>query len=477
MENNDNNKINLRSNTMKKIMGTKQLETNCEIYRISITSDKIKDLYDAKEYDDFLYDLKALSDVTKHNPITDIVVTDTDLSQYPDVQKGLLGIFKQSNYIKIENSKLGNLEHLFQEIFEKKDILDANLRNENSLKKFIYDRDTKSLTVDSSQTANLLSYEKYADTKNLILEVKNEEDKSNIVKNIDLLRDGWLKTHRQGSIFLKDVSDNKDVQDLGKYESYANGNIVLFKSRIIKETMGFDKLPTNKDLGIRYNLKIDGDILAKNEQYKLEGQELQDFLSDLEEISKHVPLTGINIRNIDLSGSNDLSKMVQSFERIERLSVENSNIPNLESMINNMQDKNNLTNINIRNSGVSLEDISPKEFPNISTIFVENEEEKEKIELKQMEEQMTSPSENYLVDVKEPWYKRAWNRFKETSLYKMFNKDKLEALPDPDAARVNQEGKKNQFVEALRSGIEPQKNLTNNIKEQQTKGEIEPNER
>lgn len=388
-------------------------------YNLEVDGNKL-DLNDS-ERETFIEDLNELQNFSTKDSITDIKIYNMALEEDYELTNELTKFAKTADYIRIENSQFNTVETVFQNIFEKENITNNTLSKQKRISKFVYDRPNQNLITISENAKFLEDYKQYADIKNLILEIASEEGKQDIIDNIDLLRE-----HRKGIIFLKDTSPNENISDLSKYENYANGKIVLFKSNIIKETMGFDRLPTDASAGISYNLRIDGQKMLEQEIYKLEGKELDVFLSELNEISKYCPLSGISIKNISIPDNADLNGLTKVFENLNRINIENSYIPNLKEIINNIKDKSKIETIKIKDSGLQLEDIDTVAFKNIYSLLVEQSKEN------QLVENLTELSEcESNIELKISWYRRAWYKLKKLpGLKRLFGKDSIKALPE-----------------------------------------------
>lgn len=284
-----------------------------------------------------------------------------------------------------------------------------------------YDEEKQELTISSKNISKLNEYKEKYKTKDLVIEIDSESGKQDILDNINIIR-----THRDGTVFLSDISEGQSLEDIQKYEKYANGNIVLFKSEIIKETMGFDRLPAGKSNGISYNLRIDGSKLKEKDMYTIEGDKLAVFLNDLKEIAEHCPLGGINIKNIKMPGGQTFEELSQVFSIVNRITVENSDIPGLKDLINGIEDKSKIETIKIKECGMYLEDIDAVGFQNIYSLEVEQTKPVEVTEKPKVEEEYKTPK----IEVKVAWYKTMWNKVKKLPLLnRLFIDKKIKALP------------------------------------------------
>lgn len=414
-----------KSKLMKDIMKKDVIsskETQEEYYNIEINGENID--FNSDEYATFLEDMTAVKNAFTKNSISDISIKNIDLTEKIELSDMIADLSKIADYIRIENSKFNSIEKFFQIAFDKNFAINEKLSNKQDINKFGYDRTNKNLTIDSESVSYLNDYKQYADTKNLIIEINSQEGKQDIIDNIDILRD-----HREGTIFLKDVSKDKIITDLTKYENYANGKIVLFKSKIIKETMGFDRLPTDGTTGITYNLRVDGQELLEQGIYHIEGKELDEFFNDLKEISAHCPLSGISIKNISIPKRTDLTPLAETFEAVKRINIENSNIPALKEAINGMEDKSKVETISIKEAEIDLDEIDAINFPNMQSLSVERVK-KETSDIQENKE--------FYIEVKTPWYKKTWDKLKKIAiLNKIFARNAIKALPQAGTQENN----------------------------------------
>lgn len=397
-----------KSEFVKNIIGMENisLEEIKNSYFTIIINGKDENFTDEK-YNEIIEDFNNICSIISENSISGLEINNIDLSGKKELYNILNKFSEHCDYIKFDDVKCNNVEELFKQIFHKEFQTSENLGKETEIYRFEYSKITKNLTINSGSLKYLNDYKQYVNVKNLFIEISEEIGKEDIVTNIEILRG-----HSDGTIFLKDVTSDKTITGLLKYENYANRKIVLFKSKLIKKSMGFDRLPTDGSYGITYNLRVDGHAMVENGEYILKEDELVTFLNDLEEISKYCPLNGININYLNIQNNVDYSIFSKIFERVNRINIENSLIPNLKEIINGIEDKSKIEIINIKESGLDLEDIDAVQFLNIKRLSVERKKAPEEEKIKNIEKIAQVNNENEIIEIKLPWYKRLWKKVK-----------------------------------------------------------------
>lgn len=445
--------IEFKSQAMKNIMKRDKIsqedtKRKLELCQLDIDGDNL-DL-EGDEYTAFIDDIQAWRGILPEGYMDRVKIINIDLREKPELSEALADLIKDADRVEIENAQFDNTESVFQKMFDRALVAGTALAVQQAVSKFEYDRISKKMIIDSQSTHLLNDYKQFADVESLVVQLDSEQSKQDIIDNIDILRES-----QRGTILLGDVSEKRNIQDLKKYESYVNGNIILFKSDIIKQTMEIDRLPTADVCTALFNLRIDGQKLVQDGIFKLEGQELETFLSDLSELSKYCSLSGINIKNIEIPEGADLNKLTEALGKIKRLNVENVQIPGLKETINNIENKEKMEFINIQNAGLTLQDINASDFKNLGRLSVVETEKGQQISNRQ-EQKVENPitSITPTIDYKLPWYKRAWDRVKQLpGIRNLFNNG-VKALPEASQVRTETQPvtkeMQNGFIDSLK---------------------------
>lgn len=147
------------------------------------------------------------------------------------------------------------------------------------------------LTLASQNLDILSEINRYKHPKMLNIKVNSEDDINNLIKYIDVIRN----TTNRKIILYNSIDKNYDIS---KYENFINEKIILFKSEVVKNSIGIDRLPTYKVNPTPYNIVIDGKTVSNNSIYILKGNEEEYFVKDMEEIARYINISSINFKNM-----------------------------------------------------------------------------------------------------------------------------------------------------------------------------------
>ena len=425
--------IEFKSQAMINIMkreGLSKEDAERELFNVNIDGNKL-DLQ-GNEYELFIEDIQGLKEILSEGDISQLKISNIDLREKQGLLDAIANLSKDADGINIENVQFDNAESAFKQIYGDNNINSIVLRNQQEISKFMYDKYNKKMIIDSQSIQFLDEYKKFVDAKSLVVQMESEQSKNDIIDNIDILRES-----QRGTIILSDVSKDRNIQDLKKFENYANGNNVLFKSDVLKQSMGIDRLPTSIATmpGISYNVGIRGQKLGAEDKFKLEGEQLEIFLNDLVELSKNCSISNIAIGNIEIPEGTDLSKLSKAFSNVEKIEIRDSQIPGLKEIINNIPNKDKLTHITLENSGLAMEDIDSKDLINLEELRV-TENENGKLKNKDiLEKDNPITTITPTIDYKLPWYKRVWDRVKQLPGIKKIFDNKVKALPEANIVR------------------------------------------
>jgi len=313
-----------------------------------------------------------IHNIAKTHEIEEFSLKNIHISSNPELPKMLKEVGKNTKKIKIENCEIGNLEHLMQGISGKDDLENIFLRTKLGITKFEYNKSENKMGIAADRTSLIKDFYEYLEPENVDILVKKDEDKLKLVQNINEIRE--IKTKK---LKIKDDTYKKEITGIDKYNNYINGHIVLLHSKILKESLGFDKLPTKNNATISFHLNIDGQKLAKDAIYKLEGTELNAFIFDINELAGNSNISRISFKNVELPNNIKLKNaLAKIFEQVHWIIVENSKIANLPTLITHIKDKQELEKLIIKNSEIKLEDLGNiQEFINLSYISVGNDTE------------------------------------------------------------------------------------------------------
>ena len=313
-----------------------------------------------------------IHNIAKSYGIEEFSLKNINISSNPELPEMLKEVGKNTKKIKIENCEIGNLEHLMQGISGKETKENIFLRAKLDITKFEYDKPKNKMGIAADRTSLIKDFYEYIEPENVDILVGKEEDKVKLAQNINEIREVKAK-----KIKVKDDTYKKDIAGIDKYEQYVNGSVVLLHSKILKESLGLDRLPEKHRVSDGFHLNIDGQKLVKNDRYKLEGNELEAFIHDFKELAQHSNIVRISFKNVELPNNVRLKNVtLKIFEQVHWIIVENSKIPGLATLITRISDKQELERLIIRNSEVKLEDLGNiQEFSNLSYVSVGDAEE------------------------------------------------------------------------------------------------------
>ena len=332
----------------------------------------------------------------------------------------------------------------------------------------IIDRVTINLSPNDLQ--NVDKYKKFLEKNNLNISINSLEEFEQVKESLDNIRNCEFS-----DVVLKDNSGQITKAELAKYEGYANNLNVLFKSKILKESMGFDRLPTTKstgDNGVLYNIKINGKVLQEQGLHKLDGAELENLLQDLKNLSQNVNIGGIELSNIEMPEGTDLSALTKTFEKVHRIKIENTQIPNLDKAIENMENTQNVETVIIKDSGVTQKDIRNVKFSEYARLVVDKQSKPRPV---QPTNEIASGNINgQLPQQEKTWFQKWIDKIKGTDLYKrIFSKDAPKPLPPAQKEARQEKTEQNSFIEGLRANKEDMTPLKSNPEKQRHQKDIE----
>ena len=134
-----------------------------------------------------------------------------------------------------------------------------------------------------------------------------KEELNNIMKYIDSIRE------LNSNVILVDKSKEK-ISEIYNYENYVNGKLVIFQSNLIKESLGLDKLPTKKVNQTMYKLQIDGSKVDGEPIYVLEGEQVELFKKDMQEIAKYINIAKTEYRNVIFPDTYEIKEVLSEVE-------------------------------------------------------------------------------------------------------------------------------------------------------------------
>ncbi|MCL2860623.1 MAG: hypothetical protein FWF46_08845 [Oscillospiraceae bacterium] len=305
--------------------------------------------------------------IAKTYGIEEFSLKNIHISSNQELPEMLKEVGKNTKKIKIENCEIGNLEHLMQGISGKETKENIFLRAKLGITKFEYNKPENKMRIAADRTSLIKDFYEYIEPENVDILLRKEEDKIKLAQNINEIREIKAKKIR-----VKDDTYKKEITGIDKYEQYVNGGIVLLHSKILKESLGIDRLPTKQRVSSGFHLNIDGQKLVENERYKLEGNEFRAFIHDLKELAHYSNIVRISFKNVELPNDERFKDVaLKIFEQVHWIIVEDSKIPELATLIVRISDKQELEKLVIRNSEVKLEDLGNiQEFSNLSYISV-----------------------------------------------------------------------------------------------------------
>ena len=305
--------------------------------------------------------------IAKEREIEEFSLKNIHVSSNSELPKMLKEVGKNVKKIKIENCEIGNLENLMQGISGKDDAENVILRARLGITKFEYDKPQNKMSISADRTSLIKDFYEYLEPESVDILVKEEKDKAKLAQNIHEIRE--IKPKK---INVKDDTHKKELTGIERYEQYVNGHIVLLHSKLLKESIGFDRLPARRHASSDFGLNIDGKKLTEDEKYKLEGNELEAFIHDIKELAHDSNIAGISIKNVEFPNNARLKNaLLKIFEQVQWIIIQNSKIPGLPTLVTRIANKEELEKLVIRNSGVKLEELgSLQEFKRLSEISI-----------------------------------------------------------------------------------------------------------
>lgn len=295
----------LKSSTIKEYLNSQNIEKDNlpEKFELIIDAANVMNRYYKEEISKIQEDLIVLLE----NNIYSLTLKNIKIDESKKMDYIMQKIGENVKNLKIENSYIGNLDSYMGTISKRKG-KNYSLSEKQHIQNFEYNKDNEMLVISAENLDILSEINRYKKAKMLKIKVYSKEELSNITKYIDLIRELKLS-----NVILVDKSKEK-ISEIYNYENYVNGKLVIFQSNLIKESLGLDKLPTKKVNQTMYKLQIDGSKVEGESIYVLEGEQLELFKKDMQEITKYINIARIEYKNLVVPDTYEIKEILSEAE-------------------------------------------------------------------------------------------------------------------------------------------------------------------
>ena len=295
----------LKSSVIKEYLKSQNIEKDnlMENFDLIIDGANIQKRYYKEEISKIREDLIVLLE----NNMYSLTLKNINIEESKAMDYIMQKIGKNVKDFKIENSYIGNLDSYMSTISKRKG-KNYSLSEKQHIQNFEYNKDNEMLVISAENLDILSEINRYKKAKMLKIKVYSKEELSNITKYIDLIRELKLS-----NVILVDKSKEK-ISEIYNYENYVNGKLVIFQSNLIKESLGLDKLPTKKVNQTMYKLQIDGSKVEGESIYVLEGEQLELFKKDMQEITKYINIARIEYKNLVVPDTYEIKEILSEAE-------------------------------------------------------------------------------------------------------------------------------------------------------------------
>ena len=295
----------LKSSIIKEYLNSQNIEEDNlpEKFELTIDAENVMNRYYKEEVSKIQKDLIALLE----NNMYSLTLRNIKIDESKTMEFIMQKIGQNVKNFKIENSYIGNLDSYISTISEKIG-KNYSLSEKQHIQNFEYNKDNEMLVISAENLDILSEINRYKKAKMLKIKVYSKAELSNITKYIDSIRELKLS-----NVILVDKSEEK-ISEIYNYENYINGKIIIFQSDLIKESLGFNKLPTKKVNRTMYKFKIDGSKVEGEPVYVLEGKQLELFKKDMQEITKYINIARIEYKNLVVPDTYEIKEILSDAE-------------------------------------------------------------------------------------------------------------------------------------------------------------------
>lgn len=295
----------LKSSVIKEYLKSQNIEKDnlMENFDLIIDGANIQKRYYKKEISKIQEDLIVL---LENNNMYSLTLKNINIEESKTMDYIMQKIGENVKNLKIENSYIGNLDSYMSTISKRKG-KNYSLSEKQHIQNFEYNKDNEMLVISAENLDILSEINRYKKSKILKIKVYSKEELNNIIKYIDSIRE------LNSNVILVDKSKEK-ISEIYNYENYVNGKLVIFQSNLIKESLGLDKLPTKKVNQTMYKLQIDGSKVDGEPIYVLEGEQVELFKKDMQEITKYINIARIEYKNLVVPDTYEIKEILSEAE-------------------------------------------------------------------------------------------------------------------------------------------------------------------